>query len=224
MVLNALEDAYRRIGARFAYYPLERLEVILYPDEAFREITNTPHWSGAVYDGRIKLPIGGLQRGSERLARTLRHEYAHAAIVTLSRGKAPLWLNEGLAQVSEETDDPGRTGRLRLALANEGLLPLTDLEAGFTKLQPRAGEPRVRRGARGGRVPAREEGRLQRAPAAGGDGDRGRHRRGLPPGPRNLLRGFRAALPRRPRAPVALKRRPPPVSSPDLRAPLAILP
>ncbi len=87
-----------------------------------------------MYDGRIKLPVGGLQRGSERLARTLRHEYAHAAIVTLSRGKAPLWLNEGLAQVSEEIDDPGRTGRLRLALANEGLLPLTDLEAGFTKL------------------------------------------------------------------------------------------
>ena len=134
LVLNALEDAYRRVGARFAYYPLEPLQVILYPDEAFREVTNTPHWSGAVYDGRIKLPIGGLARGSERLARTLRHEYAHAAIVTLSRGKAPVWLNEGLAQVSEETDDPGRTGRLRAALDNEGLLRLTDLEAGFTKL------------------------------------------------------------------------------------------
>jgi tetratricopeptide (TPR) repeat protein len=36
IVLNALEDAYRRVGARFAYYPLERLEVILYPDEEFR--------------------------------------------------------------------------------------------------------------------------------------------------------------------------------------------
>ena len=34
----------------------------------------------------------------DRLARTLRHEYAHAAIVTLSRGKAPVWLNEGLAE------------------------------------------------------------------------------------------------------------------------------
>ncbi len=133
LVLNALEDAYRRIGARFAYYPLEQLEVILYPDEAFREVTNTPHWSGAVYDGRIKLPIGGLERGTERLARTLRHEYAHAAIVTLSRGKAPVWLNEGLAQVAEETDDPGRTGRLRAALDNEGLPKLTDLETGFTR-------------------------------------------------------------------------------------------
>ena len=51
-----------------------------------------------------------------------------------SRGKAPVWLNEGLAQVAEETDDPGRTGRLRLALQNEGLAPLTELEAGFTKL------------------------------------------------------------------------------------------
>lgn len=132
-VLNALEDAYRRVGARFAYYPLERLEVVLYPDQTFREVTGSPHWSGGIYDGRIKMPIGGLARGTERLARTVRHEYAHAAIVTLSKGKAPVWLNEGLAQVAEETDDAGRTNRLRMAVADGGVLPLTDLEGGFTR-------------------------------------------------------------------------------------------
>jgi tetratricopeptide (TPR) repeat protein len=133
IVLNALEDAYRRVGARFAYYPLERLEVVLYPDETFREVTGSPHWSGGIYDGRIKMPIGGLARGSERLARTVRHEYAHAAIVTLSKGKAPVWLNEGLAQVAEETGDEGRTNRLRLAVADGSLLSLADLESGFTR-------------------------------------------------------------------------------------------
>ena len=134
VVLNALEDAYRRVGARFAYYPLERLEVILYGDEEFREVTNSPHWSGAVYDGRIKLPVGGLARGSERIARTLRHEYAHAAIVTLSRGRAPVWLNEGLAQVAEESEDRGRAGRVRMALDAGELAPLSTLESGFTQL------------------------------------------------------------------------------------------
>lgn len=133
LVLNALEDAYRRVGARFAYYPLERLEVVLYPDQTFREVTGSPHWSGGIYDGRIKLPIGGLARGNERLARTVRHEYAHAAIVTLSSGKAPVWLNEGLAQVAEETDDQGRTNRLRMAVADGTLLSLGDLEGGFTR-------------------------------------------------------------------------------------------
>jgi tetratricopeptide (TPR) repeat protein len=132
-VLNALEDAYRRVGARFAYYPLERLEVVLYPDQTFREVTGSPHWSGGIYDGRIKMPIGGLARGTERLARTVRHEYAHAAIVTLSKGKAPVWLNEGLAQVAEETTDDGRTNRLRMAVADGNLLTLTDLESGFTR-------------------------------------------------------------------------------------------
>jgi tetratricopeptide (TPR) repeat protein len=132
-VLNALEDAYRRVGARFAYYPLERLEVVLYPDQTFREVTGSPHWSGGIYDGRIKMPIGGLARGSDRLARTVRHEYAHAAIVTLSKGKAPVWLNEGLAQVAEETGDQGRANRLRMALADGSLLTLTDLEGGFTR-------------------------------------------------------------------------------------------
>lgn len=134
LVLIALEDAYRRVGARFAYYPLDRLEVVLYGNQAFRAATNSPHWSGAVYDGRIKLPIGGLERGSGRLNRTLRHEYAHAAIVTLSRGKAPVWLNEGLAQVAEETGDEGRSARLRRAVAEGALLPLSRLEASFTHL------------------------------------------------------------------------------------------
>jgi Flp pilus assembly protein TadD len=133
VVLNALEDAYRRVGARFAYYPLDRLEVVLYPDETFREVTGSPHWSGGIYDGRIKLPIGGLARGNDRLARTVRHEYAHAAIVTLSKGKAPVWLNEGLAQVAEETGDEGRTNRLRMAVADGSLLGLVDLEGGFTR-------------------------------------------------------------------------------------------
>jgi tetratricopeptide (TPR) repeat protein len=133
LVLNALEDAYRRVGARFAYYPLDRLEVVLYPDETFREVTGSPHWSGGIYDGRIKLPIGGLARGNERLTRTVRHEYAHAAIVTLSKGKAPVWLNEGLAQVAEETGDLGRANRLRMAVADGSLLTLADLEGGFTR-------------------------------------------------------------------------------------------
>ena len=132
-VLNALEDAYRRVGARIAYYPLERLEVVLYPDQTFREVTGSPHWSGGIYDGRIMMPIGGLARGSERLARTVRHEYAHAAIVTLSKGKTPVWLNEGLAQVAEETGDEGRLNRLRMAVADGSVMSLTDLEGGFTR-------------------------------------------------------------------------------------------
>ena len=46
----------------------------------------------------------------------------------------PVWLNEGLAQVAEETDEPGRAGRLRLALGQDGLVPLSALEGGFTRL------------------------------------------------------------------------------------------
>jgi len=134
LVLNALEDAYRTVGARFAYYPLERVEVVLYPDETFRAVTNSPHWSGAVYDGRIKMPIGGLERGSEALQRTLRHEYAHAAITTLSRGRAPVWLNEGLAQVAEDPPTAGRLNRLRMGLAAGDLFTLADLERDFTSL------------------------------------------------------------------------------------------
>ena len=52
--------------------------------------------------------------------------------MTLSRGKAPVWLNEGLAQVAEESDDEGRTNRVRMAIGSGELLSLHDLENGFT--------------------------------------------------------------------------------------------
>ena len=171
VVLNALEDAYRRVGARFAYYPLERLQVILYGDQEFREVTNSPHWSGAVYDGRIKLPVGGLARGSERIARTLRHEYAHAAIVTLSRGRAPVWLNEGLAQVAEESDDRGRAGRMRLALDQGELAPLSALESGFTQLGRDDASLAYAEAYFAAEYLLAHQGQLQRTPAARGDGD-----------------------------------------------------
>ena len=195
-VLNALEDAYRRVGARFAYYPLERLEVVLYPDQTFREVTGSPHWSGGIYDGRIKMPIGGLARGSDRLARTVRHEYAHAAIVTLSKGKAPVWLNEGLAQVAEETGDQGRSqppphGPRRRQPA-DAHRPRRRLHA----LRPRPGEPRILASVLRRQVPARPEGRLQRPPAPRGDGNGGHDRRGVPAGARDAVRGVRAPFPR----------------------------
>ena len=50
---------------------------------------------GAVVAGQPDIDAGGV---AERLAG---HEYAHAAIHELTRGRAPRWLHEGLAQVLE---------------------------------------------------------------------------------------------------------------------------
>ncbi|HJR08034.1 MAG TPA: SpoIID/LytB domain-containing protein [Pyrinomonadaceae bacterium] len=64
----------------------------------FTGATGKPAWVAATTNGRrIELqPLTTLKRRG-LLAPTLRHEYAHAVINALARGRAPLWLSEGLA-------------------------------------------------------------------------------------------------------------------------------
>ncbi len=133
-ILNGLEEAYRTVGARFGHYPTRRLEAVLYTDQVFDEVINSPGWSGAIFDGRIKIPARGITRGSERLQRTLRHEYAHSVILELTQGKVPAWLNEGLAQLCEGEGDRGRGEYLRRVLRAGELLPLGELERPFIHL------------------------------------------------------------------------------------------
>ncbi|MBE0504961.1 MAG: tetratricopeptide repeat protein [Desulfuromonadales bacterium] len=96
--LAALEDAYVDLGSRFQLWPRQKTEVILYGNRDFKHLTNAPDWSGGLYDGKIRIPVGGLSGMNENLRRILYHEYAHVLIRALARDHVPLWLNEGLAQ------------------------------------------------------------------------------------------------------------------------------
>lgn len=134
VVLAGLEQAYFSVGSKFEAYPPGRTPVVLYAREAFSDITQTPSWTGGVYDGRIKLPVGGLVERSTVLDRTLRHEYAHVVIGHLSRNRTPVWLNEGLAIWAEEVEDRERESWARRTIAGRRLLPLRELRAPFTDL------------------------------------------------------------------------------------------
>lgn len=109
IVLSVLDEAYFSIGSELNFYPKNKTAVVLYSKENFFDITKSPKWSGAIYDGRIKVPLGGINDKHTRLVEVLRHEYSHALIHELSKGKAPMWLNEGLAQYFEgkEVSDYG---------------------------------------------------------------------------------------------------------------------
>lgn len=136
-VLGILEQAYIDVGYDLSHYPAYPIQVILYSEEDFRSVTELPHWVGGAFskfDGKIRVPIGGLGPPSDRLARTLFHEYAHAALYGITRGNLPQWLNEGLAVRAEK-----RAADLRpraVAAARGGLLiPLRSLEGSFMNLQ-----------------------------------------------------------------------------------------
>jgi len=121
-VLGALERAYERVGDQLGYRPAERLTVVLYEDTQFRSLTRVHGWVTGLFDGKIRLPLGATLPPQAALERLVVHEYAHATIHELSRGRAPRWLHEGLAQALEGAQaDP----QLRVP----GALTLAGLEA-----------------------------------------------------------------------------------------------
>jgi hypothetical protein len=96
--------------------------VILYTGQAFADITRAPSWAGAINDGRIRIPVQGLTSVTSELARVLKHELTHSFIAQKSRGRAPTWLQEGVAQWMEGRRSNGAAGAL-VELAGQGRAP-----------------------------------------------------------------------------------------------------
>jgi len=130
-----LEEAYIKVGADLLFWPTERLGAELYSKKDFFDITRSPSWVGAIYDGKIKMPAGGIISRTGELERVLFHEYTHALVYMLSRGRAPAWLNEGLAQYEEGARRPGFARRAR-TLVREGGMSLTSIERSFLSMNP----------------------------------------------------------------------------------------
>lgn len=100
-IVERLESEYFRVGAALTAYPTQPITVILYTTEQFRDITRTPAWTAAAYDGRIHVPIKGALAMPDQLDRVLSHEFVHAVVAMLGGRNVPVWLNEGLAVVYE---------------------------------------------------------------------------------------------------------------------------
>ncbi len=136
-VLDLLELAYRDVGQALSFYPEEEIAVILYNNEQFRDMTQTPSWTKGIYDGKIRLPVGGSAPDRHLLAKVLYHEYTHVIVHELSADHAPTWLNEGLAVYCEGLASGNLEGyqealkRPSGHLPRERLLPLSALHGSF---------------------------------------------------------------------------------------------
>lgn len=100
-VSDILEAAYWRVSTALAVYPERPITVVLYTQEQFRDITQSPQWAAAAYDGRIRLPVGGAESNPGELERVIVHEFTHALVQTLAPRGVPMWLHEGLAVMFE---------------------------------------------------------------------------------------------------------------------------
>lgn len=128
-----LEEAYAIIGSRFRHFPSDPVVVILYTREQFRSVSGSPHWSRGVFDGKIRIPVGGVNERTEELEDVVFHEYTHVVVNQITRGRCPTWLNEGLAQFSEPSTEGAKRALLQ-PLRGSRLVPLSRLEGSFLKL------------------------------------------------------------------------------------------
>ncbi len=134
IVLRILEDAYGEVGRALSYYPDREIQVVLYSGQQFQEVTDAPGWSSGLYDGKIRIPIGGIEQETPGLRKLLYHEYTHAVVRSISP-RCPTWLNEGLAQYFEGRQIDSWQREALQKIVQAGKLPsLTNLEGSFMGL------------------------------------------------------------------------------------------
>ena len=132
-LLRTLEAHYDELSSQFGISP-KNITVILYTDQAFTDVTQSPSWTSAINDGKIRVPISGLTTVTPELSRILHHELTHSFINQLSRGRCPQWLHEGIAQMLEPRTAAPYGATLARLFADQHEVPLNLLEGSFMNL------------------------------------------------------------------------------------------
>jgi hypothetical protein len=136
-ILRTLEQHYSDLTLQFGEAPAQPVVVILYPEQTFFDVTRAPSWSAAMNDGKLRIPLKGMSTVTPELAQELRHELAHSFINAISRGRCPLWLHEGIAQLVEGKTTGAHGRLLEQAFANGHYIALNQLEGSFLNLTDR---------------------------------------------------------------------------------------
>jgi tetratricopeptide (TPR) repeat protein len=132
-ILAALESDYDDLVRELGTPPRDNILVTLYTEQAFFDVTRAPSWSGALNDGKLRIPISGLDSLTPELARVLKHELAHSFINQITGGRCPTWLHEGIAQLVEPKSLGGDGRQLAQLYKTEREIPLNALEGGFLR-------------------------------------------------------------------------------------------
>jgi hypothetical protein len=128
-ILELLDKAFNILHERLGEYPRDEIKVILYSKPAFRDITQAPDWAGGSYDGKIRIPVGGLTTAEEAtgLQNILVHEMTHAFLFRMAPAGLPLWFNEGLATTFQGWD-PDKVRAWLAGNPAKGLATLSDVD------------------------------------------------------------------------------------------------
>ena len=130
-LVSALESDYDDLVRDLGNPPRDNILVTLYTEQAFFDVTHAPSWSGAMNDGKLRIPVSGLASVTPELGRVLKHELAHSFITQLSGGRCPPWLHEGIAQLLEPKNLGGDGHQLAILFKAQQNIPLNALEGSF---------------------------------------------------------------------------------------------
>ena len=102
-VLDAAEAGFRRQNRDFRVALNSQIQIIVYARRSFFTVTRAPHWAGGLFDGKVRVPAGQLERITPEFEKVLNHELTHALVFETAGAHCPRWLNEGLAEYYEGT-------------------------------------------------------------------------------------------------------------------------
>jgi tetratricopeptide (TPR) repeat protein len=129
-ILEAMEGDYKDLFHDLGNAP-RNVYVSLYTDQAFFNVTQAAAWTAALNDGKIRVPISGVSSVTPEMARVLRHELTHSFVNEITHGRAPSWLNEGIAELEEGLTTAEIGPRLSALYASGRQIPLSQLEGEF---------------------------------------------------------------------------------------------
>jgi hypothetical protein len=133
-ILSTLEEHFRSLASELHFTPPDPIGVVLYTQQSFRDTIDAPVWAVAGNDGRIRVPVEGLASVSALLSRTLKHELAHSFVWQKTRGRCPVWLDEGLAQWFEGRRSNADAAALAALYDRGQYIPLQRLEGGWNTM------------------------------------------------------------------------------------------
>jgi hypothetical protein len=132
-IVSALDKDYDELNGDLGIEPHQNIPVILYTEQAFFDVTQAPTWTGALNDGKLRIPVRGLDYVTPELARVLKHELTHSFVNQASAGRCPQWLNEGIAQMEEGRNLNTRGPRLAQLFKDGSQISFNGLEGSFLK-------------------------------------------------------------------------------------------
>ena len=103
-LVGVLEQEWRRLQQWVPLAHPQRVKVDLFPVEAFLRVYSVGVPVLGIFDGRVRVPLADLHSLRPLLISILSHELAHALITERTHDHASKWLQEGLAQHIQMSD------------------------------------------------------------------------------------------------------------------------